>query len=267
MLIARIITGLVLASAVTAVVLLLPTRAMAAVLGVLWIAGAWEWAGLAGSAAPARLAYTLAVAALMAAALVATPPPWLLRAVVWAAALWWAVAFAAVLRYPRPLLNGGILPAGLVALLPAWILLARLHAIAVRGAALTLTAFILVWAADVGAYAIGRWLGRVKLAPAVSPGKTWEGVAGGAVLAAAAAAASSAWLRLPALGLIALGVLTAFASVVGDLTISVLKRYRGVKDTGHLLPGHGGVLDRIDGLLAAVPFFVLGLALAGVIDW
>lgn len=267
MLTRRIITGLILGSAVTAAVLLLPTRATAAVLGVLWIAGAWEWAGLAACHVPARVAYTFAVGAVMAAVLIVAPPVWLLRAIVWAAALWWAVAFVAVLRYPRPYLSGSLLPAGFFALLPAWILLARLHAVAVRGAALTLMAFVVVWAADIGAYAVGRWLGRVKLAPAVSPGKTWEGVAGGAALAAAAAAAGSLWLRLPAFGFVVLAVFTALASVVGDLTVSALKRYRGVKDTGHLLPGHGGVLDRIDGLIAAVPFFFLGLALIGVIDW
>jgi phosphatidate cytidylyltransferase len=263
----RIITGAVLGTAVTVAVLLLPTSAMAAVLGVLWVVGAWEWAGLAGRHGPPRWAYTAAVAAVMAAALVWPWPLEWLEGAAWTALAWWIVAFVAVVRYPAPFPDGGILPAGVAALIPAWLLLARLHSAGPRGAALTLMAFVLVWAADVGAYTFGRLVGRVKLAPRVSPGKTWEGVVGGAALAAAAAAAASLWLGLPPLALIVLAVVTALVSVVGDLTVSMLKRGRGLKDTGHVLPGHGGVLDRIDGLIAAVPAFVLGLKWIGVIDW
>lgn len=263
----RIITAVILGTAVTVIVLFLPTAAAAALLGLLWIAGAWEWAGLADRAGAWRYLYVGVVVAVMAAALVWRLPTWLAQVILILAALWWLLALAALLRYPRPFPRHGILPAGLAALLPAWLLLAWLHGAAPRGAALTLVAFILVWAADIGAYALGRLVGHVKLAPKVSPGKTWEGVAGGAVLAAAAAAAASLWLGLPAPGLIALGVVTALVSVVGDLTVSMLKRMRGVKDSGHLLPGHGGVLDRIDGLIAAVPVFVLGLEWIGVIDW
>jgi phosphatidate cytidylyltransferase len=128
-----------------------------------------------------------------------------------------------------------------------------------------MTLLVIVWAADVGAYAIGRWLGRVKLAPKVSPGKTWEGVTGGVLLAALAAWAAAVLLGLPAAPLIGLGIATALASVVGDLTVSMFKRNVGLKDSGTLLPGHGGVLDRIDSLTAAVPIFALGLKLAGLL--
>jgi phosphatidate cytidylyltransferase len=123
---------------------------------------------------------------------------------------------------------------------------------------------LIVWAADVGAYVFGRLLGRTKLAPAVSPGKTWEGVTGGLLLAGVAAGAAAAWVGLPTNRLVVLGVLTALVSVLGDLTQSMFKRNVGLKDSGRLLPGHGGVLDRIDSLTAAVPAFVGGLVALGL---
>ena len=144
-------------------------------------------------------------------------------------------------------------------LLPSWALLVRLHGEGALGAELAFTLLVIVWAADVGAYAFGRLLGRTKLAPAVSPGKTWEGVTGGLVTAGLAAALAAPWLELPVGRLVVLGVATALISVLGDLTQSMFKRNVGLKDSGKLLPGHGGVLDRIDSLTAAVPVLVVGL--------
>ncbi len=141
----------------------------------------------------------------------------------------------------------------------------RLHGELPHGHALAMTVLAIVWAADVGAYTFGRAFGRIKLAPAVSPGKTWEGVSGGLVSAAAAAWIAAILIGLPAGALLALGVVTAVASVVGDLAVSVFKRNVGLKDTGTLLPGHGGVMDRIDSLTAAIPVFVLGLMLARIV--
>jgi phosphatidate cytidylyltransferase len=154
--------------------------------------------------------------------------------------------------------------AGLVVLLPSWWLLVTLHATA-RGPALSLTLMSIVWAADVGAYGFGRWLGRRKLAPAVSPGKTWEGVSGGVFVAALVAAGAAQLLSLPVGALVALGVVTALVSVLGDLTESLFKRNVGVKDSGSLFPGHGGVLDRFDSFTAAMPLFVIGLIWLGVL--
>lgn len=258
---ARIATGLVLGVAVTAAILLLPTRAAAAAFGVLWLLGAWEWAGLAGLATLGRSVYVACVALAMALVLVGGVTPTVLNATLGAAVIGWIAAFVGVLSYPRAFSAPVVLGAGLVALWPAWVFLAQIHAYA---PALALTALALVWAADVGAYFVGRSLGRVKLAPRVSPGKTWEGVSGGVLLAVAVAWAASAALALPAGALIAIAVATALVSVVGDLTVSMLKRNRGLKDAGRLLPGHGGVMDRIDGLVAAIPFFALGLRLAGI---
>ena len=145
-----------------------------------------------------------------------------------------------VVRYPRSFSSTFVALAGIVVLLPSWALLVRLHGDAARGAELAFTLLIIVWAADVGAYAFGRLLGRTKLAPAVSPGKTWEGVTGGLVTAGLAAGLAAAWLGLPASRLVALGVATALISVLGDLTQSMFKRNVGLKDSGKLLPGHGG---------------------------
>jgi phosphatidate cytidylyltransferase len=122
---------------------------------------------------------------------------------------------------------------------------------------------VLVWAADVGAYVVGRWIGKTKLAPRVSPGKTWEGVLGGLITAMLFATLALPLIRLPALPFLALCCAVVMISVIGDLTESLFKRFAGVKDSGTLFPGHGGVLDRIDSVTAAAPFFVLGLGWLG----
>ena len=264
MLITRIITAIVLGVAVTAAVLLLPTYWAVAVLAVLWTAGAWEWAGFALLETGGRLGYVALLIALMGATLLVLGRG-LVDAMLTVAVLWWTCAFAAVLCYPRKYPMSLVVVAGVFVLLPSWVLLARLHGSGELGHALTMTVLVIVWAADVGAYAAGRMFGRVKLAPQVSPGKTWEGVGGGLVLAAVAAWSAARLLGLPELALVSLGIATGLVSVLGDLTVSMFKRNVGLKDSGRLLPGHGGVMDRIDSLTAAVPVFVLGLRLAGVL--
>jgi len=122
----------------------------------------------------------------------------------------------------------------------------------------------LAFAADIGAFFAGRSFGRVKLAPRVSPGKTWEGVFGGLLLALAVGWAASALSGVPALRLLPLALVGAGFSVVGDLTESLFKRASGLKDSGTLIPGHGGVLDRIDSTLAASPVLATGLLWLGV---
>ena len=261
---ARIITGALFGGVLIAAVLLLATPLTAAVLGVLWILGAWEWAGLARLEGGARLAYAVACALCMLC-LYLFADSRVLYALLSIALAGLLLAFAAVLTYPRKFGMGTVGAAGFVALVPSWLLLVRLHGEPRLGPALALTALAIVWAADVGAYTFGRAFGRIKLAPAVSPGKTWEGVTGGLISAAAAAWLAAILIGLPAAPLLALGVVTALASVIGDLTVSVFKRNVGLKDTGTLLPGHGGVMDRIDSLTAAVPVFVLGLMLARLV--
>ena len=261
---ARIITGALFGGLLISVVLFFSTPLAAAVLGALWVLGAWEWAGLASLKSGGRVMYT-AACALSMLALYLFADSRVLYALLIAALASLLLAFVAVLTYPRRFGMATVGAAGFVALVPSWLLLVRLHGELPLGHALAMTVLAIVWAADVGAYTFGRAFGRIKLAPAVSPGKTWEGVTGGLVAAAAAAWVSAIVLRLPAGALLALGVVTALASVVGDLAVSVFKRNVGLKDTGTLLPGHGGVMDRIDSLTAAIPVFVFGLMLARIV--
>jgi phosphatidate cytidylyltransferase len=236
---------------------------MASILGALWVIGAWEWAGLARLGSAARIGYAAACAAAMVAALLWAGPDaaW---AILLVALAWWVLAFIAVLTYPRNFAMTSVAIVGFVVLLPSWFLFARLHGSGPNGPALAMTVLAIVWAADVGAYTFGRLFGRVKLAPAVSPGKTWEGVSGGVLAAAAASWGAAAWIGLPGGALVGIGIATALVSVIGDLAVSVVKRNVGLKDTGTLLPGHGGVMDRIDSLTAAIPVFVLGIRAAGL---
>jgi len=130
--------------------------------------------------------------------------------------------------------------------------------------AILLGAFVIGWAADTGAFFAGKTLGRVKLAPSISPGKTWEGVIGGLVTVSLLAAVGAYWLDARITVLVPFCLAIACASVVGDLTVSMFKRTAGLKDSGTLFPGHGGVLDRIDSVAAAAPLFALGIGWMGV---
>jgi len=263
LLITRIITAAFYGVAITASVLFLPTAGVAGVFGLLWLAGAWEWAGFARLRATGRVLYSAVFAAAMASVWWSGDAAWP-GALLPIALIFWLVAVGAVITFPQSFPLGVILASGFIVLLPSWLLVLTIHAGVPHGRGLVMTVLAVVWAADVGAYAFGRWLGRTKLAPAVSPGKTWEGMAGGVLSAAIAAGLAAAWLDLPVAPLAALGVLTALVSVLGDLTQSMFKRNVGLKDSGKLLPGHGGVLDRIDSLTAAIPVFAGGLLLFGI---
>jgi phosphatidate cytidylyltransferase len=154
--------------------------------------------------------------------------------------------------------------AGVLALVPAWLALVRLRYLP-HGADWVLFTLLLVWSADIGAYFAGHRFGRVRLAPEVSPGKTWEGVLGGCALSAIVAVAGSAWFALPLYSFVPLCLAAVAFSIVGDLTESLLKRFAGVKDSGTLFPGHGGVMDRIDSVTGAAPVLFFGLIMLGVI--
>jgi phosphatidate cytidylyltransferase len=134
-----------------------------------------------------------------------------------------------------------------------------------RGPAIVLWLVLLVIAADIGAFFVGRSLGKHKLAPQVSPGKTWEGALGGLATVALVAWGGAEYFGLPAWQCIAFGCGVGIFSVIGDLTESMFKRSAGLKDSGVLLPGHGGILDRIDSVTAAAPLYALGLFGSGVI--
>jgi phosphatidate cytidylyltransferase len=257
----RVITALLLAPFVLAAIFFLPQKGMAVVLAVLVAAGAWEWSAFAGlTRSSAKLGYVVAVLALVAAIWFgAINKP---QIVLYAALTWWLVALCWVLMWPGAVNSPSAAVAGLLVLVPAWFALLQLHA---HDPQLMLFLLLLVVAADVGAYFAGRQFGRHKLAPRVSPGKTWEGVGGGVTGAAVIAVIGAAWLNMPFLAFIGLCVLVVIASIVGDLTESLFKRHAGLKDSGTLLPGHGGVLDRVDSITAAAPIFLFGLQALGLL--
>jgi phosphatidate cytidylyltransferase len=158
---------------------------------------------------------------------------------------------------------------GILVLVPPFIALARVLLAArgfARGPEMVLWMLLLVFAADIGAFFAGRKLGRHKLAPRVSPGKTWEGAIGGLAAVAVVALIGTLHFGLPVAGGVAFACGVGAFSVIGDLTESMFKRAAGLKDSGSLLPGHGGVLDRIDSVTAAAPLYALGLFGSGVIE-
>jgi phosphatidate cytidylyltransferase len=265
----RIITAAVLIPVVVIAVLYLPTRWWALLCLLILLRAAWEWAALAGWASRTqRLAYTALVAVTASLLYAKWPSPAVIEAIVHLAVVWWFIAAAVVLRVQSgaPLWPRGRIPlsiSGLLTLIPVWVTLVFLHA-QEQGSTWLLGLLVLIWLADSGAYFAGRLFGRHRLANKVSPGKTWEGVAGAFVVTVAAAASIMLATDQPARLIVAtvlLVVLTLVASIIGDLYESAVKRAAGVKDSSHLLPGHGGVLDRIDSLTAAAPVFVLGVNL------
>ncbi|WP_069383245.1 phosphatidate cytidylyltransferase [Halomonas caseinilytica] len=226
---------------------------------VVLLAG-WEWTRLAGltSLRCRGLAIAgLGVALLLLGLVGATHAVWplYLGAAGWLLNLYWVTGYPARLAQWRS--TGVRLAMGAWVLLPTWV---GFNVLRESGAVWLLFVLLLVWGADIGAYFVGRALGRRKLAPSVSPGKSWEGVAGGVLVSSLLAVAFAIWQGLGAaggLGLLAVTIIVTLASVLGDLLESMLKRHQGLKDSSQLLPGHGGVLDRIDSLTAAVPLFAL----------
>jgi phosphatidate cytidylyltransferase len=157
---------------------------------------------------------------------------------------------------------------GVPVLVPSFVALARLQITTqgfARGPQIVLWLLLLVFAADIGAFFAGRSMGRRKLAPRVSPGKTWEGALGGLLMVALVAWGGAAYFDLPLGTAVAFGCAVGVFSIVGDLTESMFKRAAGLKDSGALLPGHCGILDRIDSVTAAAPLYALGLFGSGVI--
>lgn len=257
----RIITALLLAPLALLVILWVPHPVTMAVFALLVLAGAWEWAAFPGFASvPARSAYVVAIAAALAACWFSDGAlnAWILNAAI----VWWLIAFLWIVFLPTRMSRVLGVLAGFVVLVPAWVALVALHE---REPKLVLFVLLLVVAADVGAYFGGRRFGHHKLAPKVSPGKTWEGVMGGFVAAALMALVGVAWFDVDALPFLAVCALVVFASIVGDLTESLFKRHAGLKDSGSLLPGHGGVLDRVDSVTAAAPVFLVSLELLGLL--
>lgn len=266
----RLVTAGILTPCVVAVVLYLPTSYFAVLMGAIVCLGAFEWSGLVGlRSVPLRSAYVLLVAACLLLSWFAFAPAWNLGLLAIAGAWWIAVAMLlAEIDHTAPIsgLDARLIPVGLLVLVPPWVALVRLHSVGDAGPWFVMALMMLIWIADSAAYFSGRLWGRRKLAPLLSPGKTWAGVYGALVGAVVWGAVLVALLRLSSgagMLLVLLCASSAMLSIVGDLFESLLKRRRGIKDAGSILPGHGGVLDRIDSMTAAAPLFALGILWLG----
>lgn len=269
----RVLTALLLLPLALAAIFALAPGQFAYLAALLFIVGSWEFHRLAAlPALPWGGVLVMLQAGIMAVLLAAWPqwtaspiPPFALACAAW------GLMFLQLARYRpgqvpgRPYRLVGFFN-GLVVITTGWAALAWLR-LEPAGHWWILLLLLTIWAADVGAYFTGRAIGGARLAPLVSPGKTWAGFWGG--LASAAIVAVGAGLNLPGIEaqwwqLAVLGAVTAVVSVGGDLFISMHKRCVGLKDTGRLFPGHGGLLDRVDSLLAGGPFFVLLKLLMGI---
>ncbi len=271
----RVITALVLAAIFLAALFYLPVTGFALFTAGILLLAAWEWGNLSGFVRVwQRLLYVCVNAGLLLACAV-----WLelhgqdllankeaYRSLLLIGCTWWAVALLLVQGYPSSAILWGSpwvrALMGLLVLVPTWVAFTFVRA-QDSGAWLLLLIVAVVACADIGGYFAGRAWGRRKLKPAVSPGKTWEGFAGGVFanlllsLVIWWAVGGNYW------GFLAIILPTSLVSVLGDLLESMVKRHRGIKDSGVILPGHGGLLDRLDSLTAAAPVFALALLASG----
>ena len=255
------VTTAVGAVALLAVVLfVVPPLVAELVIAVVVLAGAWEWSAfLGGKTKLTRIVYLVCVAGIMATVGLFWPD--YVDRVLQVALVWWALALVWAFFYPTPVPEPLRWIGGFLVLVPLYVALVLLYQ---ANPSLLLFALLIVWAADVGAYFVGKRYGRVKLAPSISPGKTWEGVIGGLILVVLLTLGRSVWFETDLMVLIPFCMAIAGVSIVGDLTVSMFKRAAGVKDSGTLFPGHGGLLDRVDSVSAAAPLFALGLGWTGL---
>lgn len=274
----RIITALVLAPAAILAILFLSVDAFQLVVAIVMGLGAYEWGNMSGLIQRRmKLVFTIIISAICVGLSLWVPASqiwqqgqlhdvffWILAL----ASLWWAYSLIMVIIYPNAsafwqqshLIRNLF---GVFTLVPTYVAIVTLRSSlfdvdSFYGASLIFYVLGIVWAADVGAFFVGVKFGRTKLRPNVSPGKTYEGFAGGvaASLAIIAFAALHYQVEAKAITLhIAIGVVTVAVSALGDLNESMFKRCAGIKDSGRILPGHGGILDRIDSLTAAFPVF------------
>ncbi|MGD9152561.1 MAG: CDP-archaeol synthase [Gammaproteobacteria bacterium] len=258
----RLITAALLIILTIAGILVLPLSVFRIIAAAIILFAAWEWSILIDCKTFLhRTLYVLFIAAILWSSWYAPIIPILI-----ASLIWWIIAAGLIITYPKStkLFSQGIYARalmGVFTLVPCWLSLTFIRA-AENGIIILIFILCIVWGADIGAYFSGKWWGKHKLAPKVSPNKTWQGLCGGILLAIIVAVIGCivfnisplAWLTV-----IMLSILTALFSIIGDLLESMLKRHMNIKDIGGYLPGHGGLLDRIDSLTAALPIFSLGL--------
>ena len=268
MLKSRVITALIIAPLTLGAVFFMPGPWFAVFMGLIVLMGAWEWTCMMRLMHTSqRMAYVLSVLlALVVTGKYLLPYQTVIFSV---AAVWWLFATALVIRYPRATrswrnrFSKGLV--GMLVLVPTWLAMVQVHQME-SGSWLIMYLFLLVWGADTGAYFAGKRYGKRKLMPRVSPAKSWAGVGGAVVTVLLVSFFAKPYFDFAshtALGIYLLALLVLFASVVGDLLESMFKRHCGIKDSGNILPGHGGIMDRIDSLTAAAPVFALCLISLG----
>lgn len=272
----RVITALVLAAIFLAALFGLPAGYFSFFIGAVLLIGAWEWANLSGFAVMwQRFSYLLLLLFLLIITALylgfeGEASPQLNNAAIRDMLIigcgWWALALLLVQGYPSSSVLWGYkvlrLMMGILVLIPTWVALVYIRQ-QINGAWLVLLLMLIVALADSGGYFAGRRFGKHKLAQAVSPGKTWEGFAGGLLANCLLALCLSLVLNMSLLLLLVLILPTSLVSVLGDLLESMVKRHAGEKDSGSILPGHGGILDRVDGITAGAPVFALALLVSG----
>ena len=258
----RVLTAIVALAVLAVVLFVVPAIAARIVISLLMLGAAWEWSGFIFSKEDRRrFVYVLFIAALMAVIFFELPDAVLVDLVLKVALGWWLAALAWIFFFPTPIANPVAWICGALVIVPAWLALDLLY---LKKPELLLFALLIVWIADIGAYFAGKGFGKVKLAPQISPGKTWEGVLGGLSAVMILAAMGSKAFEIDIAVLLPFCLAVAMVSIVGDLTVSMFKRSAGVKDSGRLFPGHGGVLDRVDSVAAAAPLFVVALSWTGL---
>ncbi|MEQ4732876.1 MULTISPECIES: phosphatidate cytidylyltransferase [Providencia] len=269
----RLLTAIILIPIVIAALFLLSPANFGLIVIAVCALGAWEWAQFVGWHSQAK---RIGLAVVFAAILLAmqfsisdinqfSSEPMILYGL-WAGLIWWGIAIILVVTYPASASWGKSvvirLLFGVLTIIPFYCGMMVLRTVGYQsdtffGAWWLLYVMLLVWGADSGAYAFGRTIGRNKMAPKVSPGKTWEGLVGGLITAGIISWLFSAFAPIPVMPdyLLVTSIIVVVVSVFGDLTESMFKRQSGIKDSSHLIPGHGGILDRIDSLTAAIPVF------------
>ncbi len=263
----RVVTAIIFGAIIVVSIFKMPNSWLAILFAAITLLGAWEWASLI---APQNLTRKLLYVVFMAALILVTwmlAKPYHIKITLLIAGLWWALVVIFLTVFDSNWLQAAWLQnllevSGFIVLVPAWLALVELHQQDHMGPMKLMFLLVLVWVADISAYFVGKRFGKTKLAPELSPGKSREGLWGALTASIIIAVLGIYLFKLDTKIWFYFGclcLLTALISVVGDLYESLLKRHAGVKDSGTILPGHGGVLDRIDSLTAAAPGFVLGL--------
>ncbi len=286
MLLPRILTALVLVTVAVAAVFKLPAMYFSLFIAIIVLLAAWEWNGLTGvDKLLPKLFFLLALVVPMLAIhfwtvileLLAQAMDWpgvkeysgALEWLVIGPVLFWVLIMLLIRKVPEELLKLDLRSKykafiGWFVLLSAWMFLSRLRAF--YGTEMAMYFLLLIWAADIVAYFTGKKFGKDKLAEQISPGKTVQGMYGALAAGLVCGVALGLYYGFPliiATDFVFLSVLTVQVSIYGDLFFSLVKRQKGVKDSGSLLPGHGGILDRVDSMIAAAPFYYAGILLIG----